>query len=364
MTRAPAEKPGLPAGRIVAYDALRIFAILTVVLIHTLMPYRDVLPENAPVRVFDDVLHYAVPLFVFISGALLWSRSWWPESGMYRRFVTRRIGLIGKPYLAWAALFSAIYVVRAADTREAVIRLPGLAATGHVWYHLYFVPMLLTFYLLTPVASRIAKWSPELLLAIAYTLRIVAGPPLTHAAAELSPLFGQYTTHVLSHLPHMALGAWLALRLERMPGWVRAAWPLLLTGGLAGLAWGSVNALPAWPFELERLLFPGAMAATVLGMALGAIRLEPLYARRSTSITRLGSLAFGVYFMHPLLLLTVDGLIAVSGAEWPWGHWWFTVVVWAGVSAACFALSSVLGRDRPTAWLVGLRVDSPHPRRT
>lgn len=364
MTRTPAENPGLPAGRIVAYDALRIFAILTVVLIHTLMPFRDVLPEDAPVRVFDDMLHYAVPLFVFISGALLWSRPWRPESGAYRTFVTRRIGLIGKPYLAWAVLFSVIYVVRAADTYEAAMRLPGLVATGHIWYHLYFVPMLLTFYLLTPVASRVAQRNPELLLAIAYTMRIVAGPPLTHAAAELSPLFGQYATHILSHLPHMALGAWFALRLERMPGWARSMWPLLLAGGLAGLMWRSTSALPAWPFELERLLFPEAMAATVLGMALGALKLEPRYARWSPAITRWGSLAFGVYFMHPLLLLAVDGLVAASGAEWPWGHWWFTVAVWVGISAACFALSGLLGRNRATAWLVGLRVDSPHPHKT
>ena len=271
MTRKPSENPAPPAGRIVAYDALRVLAILTVVAIHTLMPYRSVLPDTAPIRVLDDVLHYAVPLFVFISGALVWARPWRGGKGAYREFVAKRLGVIGLPYLAWAALYAVLYVERSADGAAALLRVPGLVASGHIWYHLYFIPMLLTFYLLTPVASRAARWSPETLLAAAYVLRIVAGPVLTDAASGLHPLFGQYATHVLSHLPHMALGAWFALRLPILPRMFTSAWPLMLAGGVISLATVSARGLPDWPLELQRLVFPGAMAATVVGMALGAI---------------------------------------------------------------------------------------------
>ena len=76
--------------RILAYDALRAFAIVTVVAIHSLMPYRAVFRPTAPVRVFDDLLHYAVPLFVFISGYFVWRRPLPNEPGAYRRF--RRSG--------------------------------------------------------------------------------------------------------------------------------------------------------------------------------------------------------------------------------------------------------------------------------
>jgi len=231
---------------------------------------------------------------------------------------------------------------------------PGLVVTGHVWYHLYFVPMLLTFYLLTPIASRFARWSPEILVAGTYVLRIVAGPALAHAAAQVHPLAGQYATHVLSHLPHMALGAWFALRLAAFPGWFRAAWPLMLAGGLAGLTAVSSLGLPSWPLEMQRLLFPGAMASTVLGLALGALSLERHYEQWAPLVTRMGSLAFGVYFIHPLLLLGVDAAVAQAAAAWPWRHWWFALGVWAAVSAVSFALSDVLHRHRSTAWLVGL----------
>jgi len=355
---SPAEKPG-PTGRIVAYDALRVFAILTVVAIHTLMPYRDVLPDTAPVRVLDDLLHYAVPLFVFISGALVWSRPWKGGAAAYPRFVRRRFSAIGLPFLAWAAVYAALYVARAADALAAVAQVLGLVLSGHIWYHLYFVPMLLTFYLLTPVATPLLRRSPELTVALAYFLRIVCGPAIAHALAGLHPLAGQYATHVMSHLPHMALGAWFALRLDVLPTWFRRAWPAMLLAGTLVLGYLTVVGTPSLPFELQRLLHPGGMALTVLGMALGAIALEPRYARWSHEVTHLGSLAFGVYFVHPLFLLVVFALAGPATAGSPWSYWWFTVLAWLTVAAASFASGELLRRGRATAWLVGLHA-RPH----
>jgi len=313
-----------PKGRIVAYDALRLFAILSVVAIHTLMPYRDVLPADAPIRVFDDVLHYAVPLFVFISGALVWARPWHHAPGVYRRFLARRFVLVGVPYLAWAALYAGLYVARAGDRGSALAKVPGLVASGHIWY------------------------------LAAYVLRIVLGPPITHALSDVNPLLGQYGIHVLSHLPHMALGAWFALRLDTIGPRVRRWWPAMLLTGLAALAYLSASGTPAWPLELHRLLFPGAMALTVTGFALGAIALEPRYDRDAHAITHMGSLSFGVYFVHPLILLAVFTAAGPATAGSPWLRAWFPLLVWAGVSALSLLISDQLRRYRLTAWLVGL----------
>jgi len=348
-----AEKPRF-TGRVVAYDALRVFAILSVVAIHTLMPYRSVLPPDAPVRVLDDLLHYAVPLFVFISGALLWSKPWAGGAAAYPNFMRRRFRAIGVPFLAWAALYAVLYVARAQDASAALAEVPGLVVSGHIWYHLYFVPMLLTFYLLTPVAASLIQRSPELALALAYILRVLLGPTIIHWAAGMHPLAGQYLTHVLSHLPHMALGAWFAVRLDVLPAWFKRGWPALLGVGIVVLGALSVSGLPAWPFQLQRLLFPSAMAMTVLGMALGAMALEPRYERWSRQTTHLGSLAFGVYFVHPLFLLGVFTLAGPAGPGSPWSAWWFTLLAWGVVSAASFALSEALRRGPATAWLVGL----------
>jgi len=364
-----AEKPG-PGGRIVAYDALRLLAILTVVAIHSLMPYREVLPASAPVRVLDDVLHYAVPLFVFISGALVWARPLRGRKGAYRRFLARRFALIGLPYLAWAGLYAILYVARAGDTARAALQVPGLVASGHIWYHLYFVPMLLTFYLLTPVAARALERSPELTVIIAYVLRIVLGPQITHALADVHPLLGQYGIHVLSHLPHMALGAWFALRLDAMPRALRRVWPAMLAVGLGGLTYLSAAGTPVLALGAHRLLFPPAMALVVLGLALGAIELEPRYASEAHTVTHLGSLALGVYFVHPLFLLAVLQAAGPADAGSLWWRPWFPLLVWAGVSALSLVTSDRLAAFPITSWLVGLspahrlsRETEPRPTR-
>ncbi len=342
--------------RILAYDALRVFAILTVVAIHTLMPYRGTLPAGAAVRVLDDVLHYAVPLFVFISGALVWRSPLPPGLVAYRKFIAKRARVIGLPYLAWAGLFLGIYVFRAIDTLAALAHAPGLLLTGHVWYHLYFIPMLLTFYALTPVAAHIAKRSPELLVLLAYAVRLLAGAAIAEAARSLFGDLGwSYATHVITHLPHMALGAWFALRFAQLPSPVRRAWPALLIAGL-----GIQTAVAAgWisPSEMtvvaRRLTYAVPMAATVLGFALGAFALEPWLERYPTTVVRLGALSFGVYFVHPLFLLAVDGVVASCSAEGLWMRAWFPVAVFSAVSVASFATSAMLGRYGATSWLIG-----------
>ena len=133
----------------------------------------------------------------------------------------------------------------------------------------------------------------------------------------------------------------------------------MLAAGLAALAYLSASGTPSWPLELHRLLFPGAMALTVIGFALGAIALEPRYAQEAHTVTHLGSLSFGVYFVHPLILLAVFTAAGPATAGSLWLRVWFPLLVWAGVSALSLLVSDQLRRYRLTAWLVGL---APRPR--
>jgi surface polysaccharide O-acyltransferase-like enzyme len=329
--------------RIVAYDALRIFAILSVVAIHTLMPYRAILPDTSPVRVLDDLLHYAVPLFVFISGMFVWSRPLAEEPGSFRAFMRRRWSLIGVPYLAWSAMYLTLLAVQT-EAPLTPVRATGLLLTGHTWYHLYFIPMLLTFYLLTPVATRIGTRSPEMLLLLCYAVRILAGPAIAEGfRSAFGDLGWSFATHVLTHLPHMALGAWFAARGSRIPlrPWLAS---LLLAGGTAILLAASLGYTADLPLYLRRLVYPGGMAATVLGLTLTALLLEPQLERMGRPIVAVASLAFGIYFVHPLFLLGVDGLLGVRDAERLWMRPGSAFAVFAVIVAASYAVSALLAR--------------------
>lgn len=331
--------------RVIAYDALRVFAIVTVVAIHTLMPYRQLLLEDAPVRVLDDLLHYAVPLFVFISGVFVWGRPLPTGPGAWNKFFSRRIAVVLVPYFAW----SAVYLALLAWTQPAGLtwmRVLGLLLSGHTWYHLYFVPMLVTFYLLTPVARRVLERSPELLLISTYLLRILFGPVIARAVGGvLGDLGWAWATHVLVHLPHMALGAWFAVRLSRLPrqAWFAAA---LLAAGTGTLLAASLGLTADLPEYLRRLVYPGGMAATVLGMALLALHFEPAFERHARAIILMSALSFGVYFVHPLFVLGVGEAVGTYASARLWLAPWFPIAVFAGITAASFGVSCALARTR------------------
>jgi surface polysaccharide O-acyltransferase-like enzyme len=359
--------------RVLAYDALRVFAILTVVAIHSFMPLRPLVARDSLAAVTDDLLHYAVPLFVFISGALVWSKPLPDEKGAYGRFMLAKAKLIGAPYLAWAVLYLGVLLARSADPAASLARAPGLLLTGHVWYHLYFVPMLLTFYALTPLFARALRRRPDLTLLVLYAVRIAFWPPLGGWLREVAPgLPYSYATHIATHLPHMALGAWFALRCPALPRWVRAAWPALLVGGTVPLYAMSIGATAAWPDPARRLAYPLGMAATVLGIAFAAFAAEkPLAAanrgeRVRRTLVAAAALSFGVYFVHPLWLLAAEGVVdaaAGAGASRMWLTPLAMPVTWVAICVASYASAWLLSRTRYTAWLVGVRAPVPGGRR-
>lgn len=358
----PNESPR-PRERMLAYDALRLFAILTVVAIHCFMPLRGRLPATSIQLVIDDVLHYAVPVFVFISGALLWSRPWPSRPGALSAFARKRLSIVGLPYVFWALLFFLLALSRAADPASRLAEGPGLLLTGHVWYHLYFVPMLLTFYALTPLAAPLMRRSPELGVLLAYAVRLLLWPVLSPWLQAHAPdLAWSYASHIVAHLPHMALGAWFALRLEIFPLWLRKwSWPVLLTYGLGGLTALSLGMLGTWHFLLRRLAEADFMAGAVLGLTLLAFQLEPLWRRLERPVLVGSALSFGVYFVHPLFLEAVTEAVRETGAERLWFEWWAVPLAWGIITSASFVTAWLLSVSPKTAWLVGARTPRKGP---
>lgn len=342
--------------RVVAYDMLRVFAIASVVAIHTLMVYRQLLPAGSPARVLDDILHYAVPLFLFMSGALLWSRP--PCDDLRRELgsLARRVRTVLLPYLAWFALYLALYLYDSGDSTALLRRLPLLLLTGRVWYHLYFIPMLIAFYLLTPIATRVMQRSPELLVAVAYAVRILAGGWIVESLeAGGGELVAALPYYVVWHLPHMALGGWFAVRVPLDQVHVRRVWPPLLVAGLGVLAAESalLISLDSSTDTFQRFAYAAAMASTVLGLALAAFDFEPLYERWRRPLHHAATAAFGIYFVHPLFVWANQRVLDATGRTDLWFEWWFAPIVFIAITAASFWFATLCARHPRTAWLVG-----------
>ncbi len=337
--------------RVLAYDALRAFSIISVVAIHCFMPLRGLLPEHSAQLIIDDMLHFAVPVFVFISGALVWGRPWREDLG---RFLEGRVRAVGAPYAAWALVYLGVLLVAADDLPAQLARAPWLLLTGHVWYHLYFIPMLFGFYLMSPLAAPLIHRWPTATLLIVYALRIGAWPPASAWLHGNAPgLAWSYATHIATHLPHMALGAWFAIMLPKLPRRALAWWPLPLAGGSAVILARTLGLLPPAAGPAAYAL---GMAATVLGLAAAGFALEPHYGRFERLVLTGATLSLGVYFVHPLWLLAVESAVSAAAAGALWRAWWAVPLAWVVISTASYATAALLARSRRTAWLVGARM--------
>ena len=344
--------------RVPGYDVLRVVSMVAVVAIHCLMLLRATTSPSSPVVLLDTLLHFAVPVFFFVSGALVWGRYSGRTVEDYVHFLRRRTVVVIAPYLAWSSLYLLIAAARG-YWPYWLTHTPALLLTGRSWYHLYFIPVLVFFYVLTPLVAPAARRYPELLVATAYAARLLLVEPVTRAASTVGgPLLVTFAVVTTTHASHMALGAWFATRKDALRPVLRRVWPLALTLGSLVLVAQSRGLVPALPDTLQDAVVPAAMALTVLGLAGLAfgIRMNPTTADKTA---RLGSLALGVYIAHPVLLLVWRSAITAVGGALLLQSPWFSVVSVTVITASSFGLSALLSRGRATAWLVGSR---PPPR--
>ncbi|HSW96687.1 MAG TPA: acyltransferase [Candidatus Saccharimonadales bacterium] len=129
-----------------AIDALRIFASLAVVFIHTTTKTLEASSydlQRLPWTLFlNQIFRFAVPLFFMISGFVLELN--YPFHASYSTYLKKRMTRILIPYIFW----SAIYYFFVYKQHEA--SLFNMLLTGDASYQLYFIPALLIFYIIFP----------------------------------------------------------------------------------------------------------------------------------------------------------------------------------------------------------------------
>ena len=134
--------------KIVFFDLLRCVATVAVVVIHVLGPYRDQFGVIADCDwitaiTFNSFNHWAVPVFIMITGALMLSDTHEFDAKYY---VKRRLGKVLVPFLVWSAFFALLSGMTAQgyDSHVAMDTLRALPF-HETYYHLgffyYFIPL-------------------------------------------------------------------------------------------------------------------------------------------------------------------------------------------------------------------------------
>jgi surface polysaccharide O-acyltransferase-like enzyme len=138
--------------RLLWADILKILAMFGVILLHVSAPF--VVPFEETFKwwvgnIYDSLSRWCVPLFVMVSGALVL-----PKAGELplRQFFRVRVVRILVPFLAWSAAYFLYRIyVRGEDLALSAFFIKLI--TEPIYYHLWFIYMLIVLYLFAPALS-------------------------------------------------------------------------------------------------------------------------------------------------------------------------------------------------------------------
>ncbi len=324
-----------------AYDLLRVFGVLAVVMIHVCGAYREALPEIGLVTWLTTIglnglSRWAVPLFIMISGALLLADQ---RRFELRRFVSRRVLKVVVPFVLW----SIVYVGIDATLRPNPGLWSKLAAlpTHAAWYHLSFFYYFIPLYLLIPVLMWVRDRAQGRGILAAYLGLWMVGicVELFGAAKYRWPDFFLYSGYLV-------LGYFMRDLNHRFAVIVASAGALaaaLTSAAVISQSMAAMDYVPGQWFSYKTINV--ALAAS------GVFCLGMLVTARSQSLppllSRVAENSLGIYLLHPLFLIPLRDLGYRSGLPWLEIPCWFVAAL-----VAAYWLSKWL-RSRPaTAWTV------------
>jgi surface polysaccharide O-acyltransferase-like enzyme len=146
--------------RLLWADILKIVAIFGVILLHVSAPYLVPFERSREWwigNIYDSLTRWCVPLFVMVSGAVILPKA---ETIPLSRFFSIRVRRVLVPFLVWSAVYF-LYRIYIKGDELALSAFLRILLTEPIYYHLWFIYMLIVLYLLAPVLSAFLKNAPR-----------------------------------------------------------------------------------------------------------------------------------------------------------------------------------------------------------
>ena len=166
-------------------DILRIMATVAVLLIHTAAQYWG--DKNIPfitwnvLNVWDAILQWTVPVFIMISGSLYLNRSY---NISVKKIYSISIFRVVTAYLFWSFIY-ALYQVHLEG--GGFSRILALTLDGH--YHLWFLYMIVSLYIITPLLKKLSEEDLKYLLIVSLILCFLI-PTIMELKNAVKPFIG------------------------------------------------------------------------------------------------------------------------------------------------------------------------------
>ncbi|WP_134702988.1 acyltransferase [Ammoniphilus sp. YIM 78166] len=356
--------------RILQLSILRAFAALSIITIH--VTSGQVL-TNGFAFILNQVFRFGSPIFVMISGFILYYLEKRKPSPSYFYFFKHRFSKVAVPYLLWTLIYSIFDHRQDWLTNGALgafievtpnIGLHLLTGTGYV--HLYFVLIMIQLYAVFPFFYRWITWYPKRLLIASFFIQAAAAHAIYfHQIGwfTLPSIKIAYTTLALNWIFYFVFGLYVAQNYQKMIDMNKKnrlilCLSLVWVGALAlHLVDGYVTETYAHSVKPSTMFY--SVASFLLFFTLLHVLDGERRARWELAITRgieqIAGQSFLLYLLHPLclsLLVLFDQQINAAS-------------LWLGTSGILYLwtatlLSSSLGiylinRVPKASWLGGTK---------
>lgn len=313
------QDPNLPIkSRAVHFDLVRFIATFIVVQLHVATPW---LWREADVNsgfwitclIFDTFGRVGVPIFLMISGALLLAKE---ES--YPSFFKKRFVRVLLPLVFWTIVYEIKIIadhhyLHGGVTWENLFSVMKNPIVGPVYDHLWFLYMIVGMYLVTPFLRRIIpvlrKVDLYYLLGLWAFSNLVL--PLVYNYTELR--IGFNIPIVTSYIGFYVLGYYL-MQYQFSLKQIKIAWITFICSFILNifLVWYTSNlkgSVTIFYLSHHRPgLFIQAISAFII-LEHYAMKAFHNYSERKYKILAyLGSVTFGIYLLHPLIIELFEGI--------------------------------------------------------
>jgi len=305
--------------RIEYLDLFRAFAIMAVVAIHATSTAVAHYPKHSQGHDFyyfwNSFLQFAVPAFLFLSSLVLFYNysARVKDKGWMFGFYKKRLLYVFVPYVIWSLIYFGVKQLLAShDPMSHYTLFLKQLLTGTAHTHLYFFLIILQFYAVFPLLLLLTRFRLFKRYLPVFFIAAQAG----FYALHLQFHFERMGSLLPSYLIVIGFGAWIGMNfnvsLEKLRSYRNVLIMTFLSGGFI-FVYGSVyikTSLGASPIITYTLLFLFRNLFTLsacLLLLMGCERAAAKKRDRARLITRLldslGTVAFGIFLMHPLVLL-------------------------------------------------------------
>lgn len=327
--------PAQPAKRkrIQEIYVIRALAILGVLMVHSTSQITvDLTRDSAlyPVYNFLNIFFkFGTPTFIFLSAFVLFYSYLDRDlsAPLLKRFYKNRFKFILIPYILFSAAYFFLlafhYNYYGSDYGKMFAQFFERLATGKAYAHLYFVFISLQFYVLFPLLLWVIKKKRSILkhviwigFAIQWTFFL-----LNHYYRIYDHIAIPKGSLAVSYFSYYMLGAFMGVYYEQFLEWMRRGWKYaiwalwLLAGGLHVYIFYLSRAREIFSdtkwYELYWNLHTILSALVLFHFAFWLYKVLPQWAMKV--LINLGICSFGIYLIHPAILLVYRNVFMPAG---------------------------------------------------